>query len=107
MNDHHLLTKDEFLRCFAEPMCNVTATEGVVVDIWSYVDGLDPANLNITKIGDVAHVYRDGQARYDQVLLYTEFSNTFVVIVVDLTHEAVIGHHLLDLSVEYGVSSKH
>jgi hypothetical protein len=107
MTRHRLLTKDELLQCFAEPMRDMTAAPEAAADIWPYVDGLDLSRLGITNIGDVAQVYRDGRLRYDQVLLRTDITNVFLVIVVDLSAEAVLGHHLLDLNIEYGLARPH
>lgn len=107
MTDHRLLTKSEFLRCFAEPMRDLTDAQEAVADIWSYVDGLDPTDVGVTEIREVAHVFRDGKLRYDQVLLQTNMANVFVVIVIDLSARAVLGHHLLDLGIEYGITTEH
>ena len=107
MIEHRLLTKDEFLACFAEPMKDMTVAPEAVTDIWLYVDHLEPTSLGITRIEDVAHIYRDGLARYDQVLIQTDVANVFLVIVVDLTARAVLGHHILDLNIEFGTATQH
>ena len=107
MIEHRLLTKDEFLACFEKPMRDMTEAPEAVTDIWPYVDELTPTILGITQVGDVAHIYRDGRARYDQVLIQTDAANVFLVIVVDLAAGAVLGHHLLDLNIEYGTATQH
>jgi hypothetical protein len=107
MAEPRLLTKDEFLACFAKPMQDMTAAPEAATDLWPYVDYLHPASLGITQVGDVVQVYRDGRGRYDQVLIQTGTANVFLVIVVDLAARAVFGHHLLDLNIEYGTAPKH
>ena len=107
MAKHRLLTKDEFRECFTDPMRNMTAAPEAATDIWPYVDSLDPKGLGFTEIGDVTSVYRDGKARYDQVLLQTDTANLFLVIIVDLSSKAVHGHHLLDLNARYEAPAPH
>lgn len=97
----HLLSKDEFLACFSEPMEDVTASAEEAVDIWPYVDLIYLASEGITDIEEVAQVYRDAEGRYDQILLTTNKEETLVVVVVDRKAKAVFGHHVLDLGAEY------
>jgi hypothetical protein len=101
------LTRAEFRRCFAESMRDMTGAAQAVTDIWPYVDGLDALAEGVARIGDVAHIYRDGSCRYDHVLLETDRANVFLVIVVDLGARDVLGHHLLDLDIEYGLAAEH
>ena len=107
MTRHRLLTKDEFRECFTDPLRNMTAAPEAATDIWPYVDSLDPKGLGFTEIGDVTSVYRDGKARYDQVLLQTDTANLFLVIIVDLSTKAVRGHHFLDLNARYDAPAQH
>ena len=100
------LSSAEFRRCFAVPMRDVTDAHQPAADIGWYVNLLTPQGVGATRIGDVAYVYRDGGYRYDHVLLDTGTENTFLVVVVDLGAAAVLGHHLLDLNIEYGLSTK-
>ena len=103
MIDLRLLSKDEFLSCFAEPMRDVTAEADAPIDIWPYVEAIDRSELGVARIDDVAHVYRDANGRFDQVLLGTGDANVFLVIVIDLAVRNIKGHHLLDLNKEYGL----
>jgi len=82
-------------------MRNVTAEANAIVDIWPYVAAVGLGNDGITDIGDVAHVYRDSEARFDQVLIETGTFNVFLVIVIDLQSRSIFGHRLLDLNAEY------
>ncbi|MDZ5453875.1 hypothetical protein [Labrys sp. ZIDIC5] len=101
MVDLRLLSKSEFLDCFAQPMSRVTAAKGAPIDIWPHVDAIlekDPQH----QVRDVTHVYRDALHRYDQILIQTDARNVFLVIVVDLTATDIFGYHWLDLNKEYG-----
>ena len=99
-----LLTKDEFLACFAEPMRDVTATEEAGPDIWAYVDAINLPLGRAWEVRDVAHVYRDARNQFEQVLIATDGEDLFLVVVVDLKARCVHGHHLLDLAAEYASS---
>ena len=99
-----LLTRDEFLACFADPMRDVTATTEAAVDIWPYVEAIDLPLGSVGEVRDVAHVYRDASGRFEQVLIDTDGDNLFLVVVVDLAACSVHGHHLLDLAANYAGS---
>lgn len=99
-----LLTKDEFLACFAQPMRDVTEDAEVAADIWPYVSAVKPLLGSASKVLDVAHVHRDADERFDQVLIGTDQENVFLVIIVDRTERGIFGHHLLDLKAEYSLS---
>ena len=100
------LTRAEFLRCFAEPMRNVTDTAEATTDIWPYIDQLNPPMEGVANVGEVAHVYRDGSNRYDHVMLETDKPDVFLVVIVDLSAGEVLGHHVLDLKIEYGLRTE-
>jgi hypothetical protein len=107
MDPHRLLTKEEFHSCFAEPMRDMTSSQEPALDIWPYVDLLEPREVGVQEIGDVSFVYRDAVGRYDHVLLETDVENVVLVVVVDLAAKSIFGHHLLDLNIEYGLSTQH
>ncbi len=100
------LTKDEFRACFVPPMTNVTG-EAAAVDIWSYVDAIDLNALGLPSLNDVHYVYRDGEGRFDQVLIGTGRFNALLAVIVDRNRCAVHGHCVLDLNAEYGISGGH
>ena len=99
------LSPAEFAACFDEPMVDVTDDEdaGADIDIWPYVDALDPATYGVERFDDVDRVYQDARGRYDQILIETDRPDIFLVVVVDVRTNAVHGHRLLDLNVEYGL----
>jgi hypothetical protein len=77
------------------------------VDVWAYVDTIPVRDFGDFTIGanDVMAVRRTGDRRYDHVLIPTETKNVFLVIVVDLTADAVFGHHVLNLNEKYGLET--
>ncbi len=98
------LSAAEFAACFDEPMTDVTDDGSEAdVDIWPYVDALDPAKYGVARFEDVDRVYQDARGRYDQILIETDRPDIFLVVVVDVRKNAVHGHRLLDLNVEYGL----
>src|SRR3954465_5024520 len=100
------LTEPQFKATMKEPMVDVTAAPGYVVDIWPYVaDVASEVGLPTLVLKEelVEQVYRSGNGIHDHVLLPTEKRNKFVVIVVDRSRAAVTGHHILDLNPAYGL----
>jgi hypothetical protein len=102
-----LLTKDEYLATFVEPMRRMEADESYKpVRIGEYVaeviSAFDPP---VTKDQlQIQHVYLNGDRTFYHVLIDFGRHNEFLVIVVDCIREAVRGHHLLDLNREYGLT---
>jgi hypothetical protein len=101
------LSDEEFKACLAGPMTDVTAHADAVVDIWPYLEALDLDELGIPSINDVRYVYQDARGRLDQVLIGTGRFNALLVIFVDRDAGTILGHFLLDLNKEYGVSGGH
>ena len=101
------LTKPEFLLCFKAPMIDVSADPDPVTDIWTYVDGLTPNSVGVGALFDVAHVYRDAAGTYDHVLISTDQNGVYLTVVVDRKAREIFGHHLLDMSFEYGLVTPH
>jgi hypothetical protein len=100
-----LLDAAEFKATFAEPMRDVSQTASDVIDIWPYADAIPSHDLFGYELGDgsVERIYRDGSETYDHVLVVTRSKNVFLVVVVDLRHDRIFGHHPLDLNQEYGL----
>jgi hypothetical protein len=102
------LSAAEFAACFDEPMLDVTDDEDsdLDIDIWPYVDALDPKSLGVESFDDVDRVYQDARGRYDQIIIETDRPDIFLVVVVDIEARSIHGHRLLDLNVEYGLIPK-
>lgn len=101
-----LLEEKQFMATFAAPMRDVTGEAINVVDIWPYVESVPAEDLRGHEVYDhfVEHVYRDAAGRFDHVQVMTKTKNVYLTVVVDLQHEVVYGHHLLDLNAKYGVT---
>jgi hypothetical protein len=102
-----LLSEQEFEACFAHPMRDVTSEAGAVVDIWPYCDLIKLDEIGIPHLNDVHYVYRDANNHYDQVVIGTGRFNSLLVIVVDRQSRSIVGHRVLDLNREYGVTGQH
>ncbi len=101
------LTEEEYKSTFGDKMINVTKAAAPQVDIWPYVERLVKANIVQEIVFNrnlVEYVYRSVEKSFDHVLLPTENSNVFVVVIVDLLHQNIKGHFRLDLNDLYGTS---
>jgi hypothetical protein len=101
------LDEQSFRRTFVSPMRNVTADAEPVIDIWPYARAIPPGELRGVRWrdGEVEHVYRTGDDRFDHVLVPTETANVYLVVVVARGAAAIHGHHILDLNEEYGLNT--
>ena len=104
-----LLTKDEYLATFVEPMRRLEADESYKpVRLGEYVTecirSFEPAVVQ--EQFQIQHVYLNGDRSFYHVLIYYGQPNRFLVIVVDCNQEAVRGHYLLDLNEEYGLDER-
>ena len=99
------LSQAEFKATLAAPMRDVLATATSVIDIWPYVAAVPVAELSGHTVAEglVEHVYRNPQNTFDHVLVVTNTSNVYLVVVVDLTTDTIRGHYLQDLNREYGL----
>ena len=100
-----LLSRDEYFAAFLKPVRDVTLTATDVLDIWPYVAAIPSEDLWGHKVvpKQVKRVYRCGDDKLDHVLIVTTTRSVFLVVVVDLVGDSVLGHHLLDLNDEYGL----
>jgi hypothetical protein len=100
------LKEDEFKATMTPQMHNVTQSATDVLDVWSYVHSVPSADLDGHSIYDrfVEVVYRSDDGRFDHILVMTRTKNVYLAVVVDLVHNSIYGHRLLDLNREYGLS---
>ena len=101
-----LLTNDEYLTTFVEPMRRLEAGEFYkTVQIGEYVSecirAFDPRLTR--KQLQIQHVYLNGIQTFYHVLIHYGIRNEFLVVVVDCGREAIYGHYRLDLDSEYGL----
>jgi hypothetical protein len=101
----HELTEKEFRSTFGNQMLDITETIESTVDIWEYVGELyvdEVVSEYVVANELVEKVYRNDSSTFDHVLLPTENPNVFLVIIVDLLNETVLGHFALDMEQKYG-----
>ena len=103
------LSTDQFRSTMASGMSLLNATATPAADIWPYVELLvrdDLVSEYVYKNQLVESVYRAINEAFDHVLLPTSSKNVFIIIVVDINHAQVTGHHRLDLEKEYGIEKQ-
>jgi hypothetical protein len=111
--DTTLLQKSEYLGLLHGGTRNITGQEAMlypngVIDIAPYVRAVPPQDLAGYGIPDklfVNVVYRTERGPFDLVHVMTTRKNVFLVVVIDVTHDRVHGHYLLDLNEEYGLGA--
>lgn len=100
------LTEAEFKATMTPEMHNVTEAATDPLDLWPYVESVPASDLQAHSIYDhfVEVVYRSDDDSFDHVLVMTRTKNVYLAVVVDLAHDSIYGHRLLDLNREYGLS---
>ncbi|MDX1571696.1 MAG: hypothetical protein R3200_14545 [Xanthomonadales bacterium] len=95
-----LLTAEEFEATVEEPMRDMTRIPGAAVelDIWPYADAVleqEYADQDTAK-WDVKRVYCNAPNTFQHVLIPTHERNGYLVIVIDVGNERVLGHYRLN-----------
>jgi len=100
------LSLAEYLATMAEPMKRLSAGGGAPVDFWLYFDSIPTADFeqHDCSAGLVTHVWEHPAGRYQHVLVDSEDKNVFMVVALNLHNGEVLGHRLLDLNREYGLT---
>lgn len=100
------LTEGEFKATMTTKMHNVTETATDVLDIWPYINSVPDSDLGGHAIYDdfVECVYRNNDNSFDHVSVMTKTKNVYLVVVIDLVHDSIYGHRLLDLNREFSLS---
>jgi hypothetical protein len=103
-----LLSRDEYLATFVEPMRRLEADETYKpVPLGEYVaDCIRGFHPPVTREElEIHHVYLNGDRSFSHVLIHYGQNQRYLVVVVDCNREAVHGHFLLDLNGEYGLEA--
>ena len=104
------LNKDEFRSTFGrERMNRVKINEEPPFDFWTYVEAIPEVDFEGYDCaeGRVEWVWRSEDERFEHVLISTaEDENVFMAVVLDRIDCVVIGHRLLNLNTEYGISGE-
>jgi len=86
-------------------MIDVTDTAEAVLDIWPFVAQLNEVGIvgdNIYQNELVEYVYRTDISSFDHALLSDLLANHYVVIVIDLTKNGIVGYYNSNLNDIYG-----
>ncbi|MEP4076219.1 hypothetical protein [Haloferula sp.] len=93
--------------CGSSGMIRVKINEGPPFDFWPYVEAIPEEDFDGYDCGEgrVEWVWRSEDARFEHILINTvDDVNVFMGVVLDRIHSVVVGHRLLDLNTEYGVT---
>ena len=100
------LTELEYQETIGTNMTDVTETADPAVDIWPYVRFLVNEHAVSEQVVEetlVEKVYRDDTGTFDHIFLPTEKETVFIVIIVNIPEQLVIGHYILDLTEKYSL----
>ena len=99
------LSEPEFLATTTTKMERVSGEAARPFDFWPYFDAIPRGDFQgiDCSAGEVSYVYRTSDGRYDHVLVSSDDRDVFMVLVLDLDALQVVGHHLLNLPVLYGL----
>ncbi|MDE6731830.1 MAG: DUF3795 domain-containing protein [Oscillospiraceae bacterium] len=104
------LSKEQYLSTMSKPggkMRDITKTAELPPELWERAEVL----INITPISEdsvrerqLEAVYENDERTFRHVLLFGEKKNCYVVVVVDLAENSILGFYPLDLNEEYGIN---
>lgn len=109
-----LLSEDEFRATFRERMLDIKGREDDlypegVIDVEPYltvVPDNDLEGMSLIPGAPPANVYLSGDGQFTHVLYRLNRSNVYLVVVVKMKPDDVLGHYVLDLGKEYGLTTK-
>lgn len=103
------LNKEQYLAAMGEKMINITETAELSEDIWNCAEELiRTASASAESVWKrrLEAVYENDTHTFRHILLFGEEKNQYVVIVVDLTDNSILGYYPLDLNEEYGTNGE-
>lgn len=104
----NLLSNEAFHATMVAPLkAPADCVEEGACDIWQYIEAIPESDFEEYSIGDndVEMVRRTGDQKFDHVLIPTNTKNVYLVIVVVLSNNRVLGHHVLNLNEKYGLET--
>ena len=92
---------------FSDPMSPIEQQTPLPAGFWEYVDAIPPEQYDGYECRSpvIERAYRDGSGQWDHLLLNTHDENVFMVVLIDRHSATVVGHHLLNLRIHYGLDS--
>jgi len=87
-------------------MKRLTSDGSPPLDFWDYFESIPQSDFegHDCSAGAVDYVWEDPTGRFQHVLVNSTDKNIFMVVVLDVPKRVVLGHRLLDLNREYGLS---
>jgi hypothetical protein len=100
------LSEAEYLATLAEPMKRLDSDAQAPFEFWDYFDAIPQSDFrgHDCSAGSVTYVWGHPSGRFQHVLVNSEDKNVFTVLVLDVGNCCVLGHRLLDLNREYGLT---
>jgi hypothetical protein len=100
------LSEADYLATMAVPMKRLAADAESPFEFWDYFDAIPQSDFEThdCSAGSVTYVWEHPTGRYQHVLVNSEDKNVFMVLVLDIVGRSVLGHRLLDLNNEYGLT---
>ena len=76
-------------------------------DFWPYFEKIPKEDFEgyDCTAGNVTYVWEDPSANFQHVLINSNDTNVFKVLILDLKEKCVLGHRLLNIASEYGLNS--
>lgn len=99
------LTYDQFKSTFDTEMIEVTEADNII-EIWSYVEELVKENIVSNYVLEkqlIEMISINSSHTFYHLLLPTADENIFIVIIVEVEKDQIMGHYRLDLEKEYGL----
>ena len=90
----------------AQPMKRLPSDAGASFEFWLYFDAIPQSEFkgHDFSAGSVTYVWEHPAGNIQHVLVDSEDKNVFMVLVLDISSRSVLGHRLLDLNREYGLT---
>ena len=97
------LTDEEFNATIGTPMVRLSTTEAPF-DFWPYVNALPVTELDGYDFSraQVDCAFRNPAGTRRHVQVNSEDKNVFLILVLNLRTEEVVGHRLMNLNAQYG-----
>ena len=107
MDSVNLLNKEQFLQTMGSSMKGIDTGIELFVDIWHYINNIAEKKMipkRILSKKTIYSIYMNNDETYEHILISTNRSNYYLVIVVDVIGKNIYGYYLLDLNKEYGLN---
>ena len=99
------LSEAEYLATIAEPMKRLPSDAEAPFDFWDYFESIPFSDFEQHNCSArvVTYVWEHPTGCYQHVLVDSENKNVFMVVVLAISNQKVLGHRLLNLNQEYGL----